>query len=298
MPTGFTTRFEHMKNRAELALQSADIRWGLLRSTGTYSFNPDHDFVSDIFSNGGVEITVPSYGRIAAAGKAVTLDDATDRTVWTMNSINFGTLEAGQSVSAFFMYQHVTNDSDSPYLFFCDGKVRIYTAAPVAAPTTANITGATQANPVVISSAGHPFINGNKVKITGIVGMTQLNNRIFTVAGAVAGVSYQLTGEDGTTHTAYVSGGVATLVRDVYVQPTRDSIMDATAISFGGVTGVVNGNWPAGSKRIEVADLSAGIAHDISADAQSQVVLPANLGGGIFSIGFNAAGFMYNMGGL
>src|SRR5690606_13647721 len=47
--------------------------------------------------------------------------------------------------------------------------------------TNDSITGATQANPVVITAGSHPFTNGNYVRITGVVGMTQLNGNVYTV---------------------------------------------------------------------------------------------------------------------
>lgn len=80
-------------------------------------------------------------------------------------------------------------------------------ALPFAFPT-ATITGATAANPVVVTSAGHPFVNGQSVKISGVVGMTQLNGMIATVANKTAN-TFELAGVDGTAFTAYVSGGTA-----------------------------------------------------------------------------------------
>ena len=47
---------------------------------------------------------------------------------------------------------------------------------------TGTITGATAANPVVITAVAHPFTNGEQVYITGVVGMTQLNGNVYTVA--------------------------------------------------------------------------------------------------------------------
>ena len=74
------------------------------------------------------------------------------------------------------------------------------------APLT--ITGATQANPVVITSNGHGLTNGDLVRIDDIAGMTELNTRTFTVAGSATN-TFQLSGENGSAHTAYISGGEA-----------------------------------------------------------------------------------------
>jgi hypothetical protein len=72
------------------------------------------------------------------------------------------------------------------------------------------ITGATAANPVVITSNGHGFANGTKVSIRGVVGMTDLNLETAYTVSATATNTFALTGIDGSGFDAYVSGGVAT----------------------------------------------------------------------------------------
>lgn len=79
---------------------------------------------------------------------------------------------------------------------------------------TAAITNATKTDPVVITcGAGHPFANGDYVEITDVVGMVELNDRNYKVAG-VAGNDFNLkttdgVDVDGTGYTAYDSGGTA-----------------------------------------------------------------------------------------
>lgn len=68
------------------------------------------------------------------------------------------------------------------------------------------ITAATQADPVEITSNGHGLANGDVVSIYGVAGMTEINNRRFTIAGVTAN-TFDLVGEDGTGHTAYSAGG-------------------------------------------------------------------------------------------
>lgn len=72
--------------------------------------------------------------------------------------------------------------------------------------TNYTITGATQADPVVITANGHGHSNGDTVYLKNITGMTELNGRLFTVANATAN-TYELQGIDGTSYSAYVSGG-------------------------------------------------------------------------------------------
>jgi Flp pilus assembly protein TadG len=71
---------------------------------------------------------------------------------------------------------------------------------------TKTITGATRANPVVITSNGHGFSNGDYVRITNVSGMTQLNNKIFTVANKTTN-TFQLSGVNGSSYSNYSSGG-------------------------------------------------------------------------------------------
>lgn len=70
------------------------------------------------------------------------------------------------------------------------------------------ITAVSSTNPVVVTSAAHGFTNGQTVYIAGLIGMSELNDRQFTVAN-VAADTFELQGEDGTGHQAYASGGAA-----------------------------------------------------------------------------------------
>ena len=72
------------------------------------------------------------------------------------------------------------------------------------------ISGATQADPCVITATGHGFSNGDKVSIRGVVGMVELNlETAYTVAGKSTN-AFQLAGVDSSGFTAYTSAGLAT----------------------------------------------------------------------------------------
>lgn len=75
------------------------------------------------------------------------------------------------------------------------------------------ITGATSANPVVITCTSHGFSDGDQVRIDGIVGMTELNGNEYLVAGSDANSFHlhTLAGDnvDGSAYTDYISGGEA-----------------------------------------------------------------------------------------
>ena len=75
------------------------------------------------------------------------------------------------------------------------------------------ITGATAANPVVITSTAHGYSDGDTIKIIDVVGMTELNGKSYKVANKTAN-TFELTDTsdvniDGTSYTAYTSGGEA-----------------------------------------------------------------------------------------
>src|SRR5689334_254749 len=119
---------------------------------------------------------------------------------------------------------------------------------------SAAISGITQANPGVLTYVGADiFANNDRVKITGVVGMTQVNNQEFTVSGLNVGANtFQLTGDpsafllengvnsillqdgsgllmesdafDTTGYGAYVSGGTVSKVYEVATSYTEDEL--------------------------------------------------------------------------
>ena len=79
-----------------------------------------------------------------------------------------------------------------------------------------DITGATQANPIVITSTAHDLKNGQKITIAGVVGMTELNNGTFYVNNVTAD-TFELYSDAGLSesvsgllYNAYTSGGIFT----------------------------------------------------------------------------------------
>lgn len=90
--------------------------------------------------------------------------------------------------------------ADQEHCFFVDSGLTLDN------PKT--ISGATQANPVVITCNSHGFNNGDIIKIRDIVGMTELNGKKFTVANKTAN-DFELSGINGIGYSAYISGGTA-----------------------------------------------------------------------------------------
>lgn len=79
------------------------------------------------------------------------------------------------------------------------------------AETAKTITGATKANPCVITAASHGYSDGDRVKIETVGGMTEINDRYFTI-NVLTTSTFELVGENSTSYTTYTSGGTATKV--------------------------------------------------------------------------------------
>ena len=68
-----------------------------------------------------------------------------------------------------------------------------------------NITAITRANPCVVTCPSHSLVSGSQVGITGVNGMSILNNQIFTIITIDAN-TFSLA-VDSSNYTAYTSGG-------------------------------------------------------------------------------------------
>jgi len=97
--------------------------------------------------------------------------------------------------------------------------MRFYKDQGAILEATKVISGATAANPVVITASSHGYSNGDEVYITGVVGMTELNGKYYLVANKNTN-DFELTDIDGTNingsgYTAYSSAGTAARVYTV-----------------------------------------------------------------------------------
>ena len=126
------------------------------------------------------------------------------------------------------------------------------------------ITGATNANPIVVTSAGHGFSNGDKVTISGVLGNTAANGT-HTVAGKTAD-TFQLSGVAGNG--AYVSGGKLTAGTDTAEGVINSNraylISDDDNVSLKFLEGITVNDLPdngAGRRAISEAMLTLRVAN-------------------------------------
>ncbi len=92
-------------------------------------------------------------------------------------------------------------------LFVAAGGVSLFQPAFGVLGPAVTVTGVSQANPAVVTAAGHGFATGDVVLITGVAGMAQINTLQFqiTVTGAN---TFQLNGLNSSGFAAAGTGGV------------------------------------------------------------------------------------------
>lgn len=120
------------------------------------------------------------------------------------------------------------SDEQAYVLEFGANYIRFFKDGGILTEATTNITGATSANPVVITANAHGLSNGDRVFISGVGGMTEINNLEFTVANATTN-TFELSGIDGSAYTTYTSGGTVGKIAEV---ATSYSVTDIFEINF------------------------------------------------------------------
>lgn len=88
---------------------------------------------------------------------------------------------------------------------FHGSQVQVLTAFDAESPSIA-ITGISNADPAVVTAAGHGLADGDVIYITGVVGMTEVNARAFIVDVANSS-TFSLFGVNSTGFGVYSSAG-------------------------------------------------------------------------------------------
>lgn len=107
-------------------------------------------------------------------------------------------------------------------LEFGENYIRFFTNHGILTQAAQNITGITQAATAVVTYSGSDtYANGDRVYISGVVGMTQVNNREFVVTNVNTGANtFELYDSDGnavnsTGYGAWSSGGTVAEIYEV-----------------------------------------------------------------------------------
>jgi hypothetical protein len=127
--------------------------------------------------------------------------------------------EVSDSSNTVRLIPFIFNNSQTYMLEFGDQYMRVIQNGAHLSEAAKTITGVTQADPAVVSSTSHGYTNGDEVFISGVSGMTELNNRNFKVAN-VAANTFEITSMSGTdidssAYAAYSSGGSAFKIYEI-----------------------------------------------------------------------------------
>jgi len=108
-------------------------------------------------------------------------------------------------------------DTSSFVLEFTTNAIRFYRNDGQVRHDAQAITGITKANPAVLTYGGaDTFSNGGRVWISGVLGMTEVNNLEFTVANVNTGANtFELAGVNSTAYSNYSSGGTVEKIVEV-----------------------------------------------------------------------------------
>lgn len=151
------------------------------------------------------QVTGPAYFRAGTVFASKTRDSA-KAFLWTFNF----------------------NDVAAFALEFTAGYIRFYRNNGLVTEDAQDITNVTQANPAVVTYSGADnYSNGDRVIIEGVEGMTELNNNEYQVANVDTGANtFELSGVDSSSFTAYSSGGTVSTVVEVATPYTLAELFD------------------------------------------------------------------------
>ncbi len=177
-------------------------------------------------TRGGVA-TLCTGDAFDSQGYAMMTDNGNQLTV-LCNSLAFvvvGTIIAKITSGAYPDAGCSSIDTIDGYTVFAtnDGGSAVYDT-----PTT--ISNITNASPAVVTDVAHAYSDGDVVLITSVMGMTQVNDRAFTIL-TVDADNYQLVGIDSTGYSGYTFGGKAQkLIANAQGQWFISALGDSAAI--------------------------------------------------------------------
>jgi hypothetical protein len=183
-------------------------------------------------------------------------------------------------------------DEEQAYcLIFNDATIRIATLGAMVGQTAQSITGITKADPAVVTYSGSDtFANGDRVLISGVVGMTEINNRVVTVANASTGSNtFECSGLDSTDFTTYASGGTVQELVEVSASDYVEGVLyDLQIAQAADTVYIANGTLPP-AKLMRSSDtswtLTTAIAFEdgpwLPEDTQGTTLTPAATGSAV-----------------
>ena len=138
--------------------------------------------------------------------------------------------EVKDSTKKVKLIEFVFSQTQSFILEFGDNYVRFFKNGKAIVGTALNITGITNANPAVVTSAAHGLSNGDEIIISGVVGMPEINGRRFLVA-SVATDTFEIKDKAGddinsTAWGVYSSGGTINKIYEIASPYDEDDLAE------------------------------------------------------------------------
>jgi hypothetical protein len=140
----------------------------------------------------------------------------------------------------------VFSDTQTYILEFGEGYMRVHKNGVQQTLSGQAITGITQANPAVFTVTAHGYSNGDEVFVSGVSGMTQVNNRNFKVANVTAN-TFEITdlfgnNIDSTGYDAYTSGGLSYKVYEITTPYLESELSELQYVQSADVVTLVHPN--------------------------------------------------------
>lgn len=100
------------------------------------------------------------------------------------------------------------------------------------------ISGITAASPGVVTTATHGYVDGQNVQLDDVVGMTQVNGKVFTI-DVLSGTTFSIS-QDTSAYTPYASDGIARRVMtNVALDVFRAADVGKYILANGGVLKII-----------------------------------------------------------
>lgn len=149
--------------------------------------------------------------------------------------------EAKDATAEVHLIKFQFSRNDSYVLELGNNYIRFFTDSGQVIESSLTITGITAANPAVVTSTAHDLSDGDHIYITGVVGMTEINdnNIPYIVANKTAN-TFEVTDHDGTNvdssaFTAYSSGGSINKIYEVVSPWSTSEVPDISYTQFGDI---------------------------------------------------------------
>ena len=220
----------------------------------TLATNKCRAFVKDVGFFSQLNLTDARMSAFTHNGKALWIEAANEP-----SDAGWGSVEARQAVVSGVVVTGTGNDVSAmsrngmwshgikiDYCWYalvkdCQVKGLVQSQAEPIGPAI-TITAVTNADLCAVTAAAHGYATGNRVYISGIVGMIELNGKWFTVT-VVDANNFTLDGINSNSYGTYISGGTSELATGNFYRPES----------------ITQGVWEAG---IELINCFHSVAHN------------------------------------